>query len=144
MDGNIKMQRIKAENRVQLDRLAEILNPSVLHTAVPRLATAEEGRKELKGRLNEMSTLGSYCRTNGFDPTRSFQHVATIEQSVWSAILESFAKYNEAGELIHDGLLYKSDEDGTVKLNKDFFYALIGFLNESGYQCDMRNKIKLN
>jgi hypothetical protein len=145
MDGKVKMQRITAANRVQFQRFAEILHPEVLHTAIPRLATAAEGRKEFKGALDEMSSLGSYCHAGGFDPTRTFQHVANIDVSVWSAILEAFGKFDEeSGELIHDGLLYKADEHGTVKLNKDFLYALIGFLEANGYECDLRGKIKLN
>lgn len=143
--GHVKMQRIKAQNRTQLQMFADILKPEVIHTAVPRIATSSEGRAEYKAVLDEMSTLGKYCNEGGFDPTRSFQHVANIDSSVWSAILEVFGKFDEeTGELAHDGLLYKADEDGTIKLNKDFFFALIGFLEAEGYNCDMRGKVKLH
>jgi hypothetical protein len=139
------MQRIKAQNRTQLQMFADILKPEVLHTAVPRLATANEGRAEYKAVLDEMSTLGKYCNEGGFDPTRTFQHVANIDTSVWSAILEVFGKFDEeTGELAHDGLLYRTDEHGTVKLNKPFFYALIEFLEAEGYNADMRGKTKLH
>jgi len=145
MDGNVKMQRITRQNRVQLQALREALNPEVLHAAVPRLATAAQGMAEYKTLMDEMSQLGAHCRVNGFDPTRTFQHVAKIETSVWAAILEAFGLHDfETGELGHDGLLYKTDENGTVKLNKPFFFALIQWLEASGYQCDMRSKIKLN
>lgn len=145
MDGHVKMQRITRNNRVHLQALREALNPEVLHAAVPRLATAAEGMAEYKALMDEMSQLGAYCRANGFDPTRTFQHVAKIESSVWSAILEAFGKFDEeSGELGHDGLLYKTDTDGVIRLNKDFFFALVNWLEASGYQCDMRRKIKLN
>ena len=145
MNGHVKMQRIQGGNRARLRMFGDILKPEVLHAAVPRLATAAEGRAEYKAALEQMSTLGAYCRVNGFDPTRKFQHVAQIDSSVWSAILEAFGKFDETtGELMDDGLLYKTDETGTIKVNKDFFYALIGFLEGEGYPCDMRGKIRLN
>lgn len=145
MSGHVKMQRITRQNRVHLQALREALNPEVLHAAVPRLATAAEGMVEYKAMMSEVSQLGKYCRADGFDPTRTFQHVAKIEVSVWSAILEAFGQFDqETGELGHDGLLYRTDIDGTIKLNRDFFYALIGWLEASGYVCDMRSKIKLH
>jgi hypothetical protein len=138
------MQRIQRQNQVRLQMFADILKPEVLHTAVPRLATAAEGARELRSMNDELSALGAYCRVNGFDPTRKFQHVAHIEQSIWSAILEAFGKFDEeTGVLQDDGLLYRTDIDGTIKLNKPFFYALITYLDANGYECDMRNKIKL-
>ena len=145
MDAHVKMQRIKRENRAHLNVLADVLNPEVLHARVPRLATSHEGRLEMKAFKDEMSVFGKLCRANGFDPTRTFQHVATIDQSVWSAILEVFAKYDEeSGELMDDGLLYKTDpKDNTVKLNKDFFYAIVDYLESIGVPTAMRGKIKL-
>ena len=143
--GHVKMQRITRNNRVHLQALREALNPEVLHAAVPRLATAAEGMAEYKAVMDEISQLGAYCRVNGFDPTRTYQHVAKIESSVWSAILETFGQFDqETGDLGHDGLLYRTDTNGTIRLNRDFFYALIQWLEASGYQCDMRQKIKLN
>jgi hypothetical protein len=145
MSGHVKMQRITRQNRVHLQALREALNPEVLHAAVPRLATAAEGMVEYKAMMSEVSQLGKYCRADGFDPTRTFQHVAKIEVSVWSAILEAFGQFDqETGELGHDGLLYRTDIDGTIRLNRDFFYALIGWLEASGYVCDMRSKIKIH
>lgn len=144
MDGHVKMQRIKSANRVRLQMFGEILNPNVLHSAVPRLASAQEGRLEYRNMVDTMSKLGAHCRANGFDPTRTFQYVANIDSSVWSAILEAFAKHDpETGELMDDGLLYKTDENGTIKLNRDFFYSLLSYLEASGYVCDMRSKVKL-
>ena len=143
--GHVKVQRIQRQNRVRMQMFGEILKPEVLHTAVPRLATAAEGRAEYKGLLDEMAVLGKYCRTGGFDPTRTFQHVAQIDTSVWSAILEAFGKFNEeTGELEDDGLLYKYvPERGRIELNRDFFFSLVLYLESEGYPCDMRGKIKL-
>jgi len=148
-DAHVKMQRIKRANRVKMDVLASALAPEILHARVPRLAEAAEGRQEYKNLLDTVSKLGAYCRANGFDPTRTFQHVAQIDQSVWAAILEVFAKYDyETGELMDDGLLYrtvvKDNGESVVQLNRDFFYTLIQHLEASGYPCDMRSKVKLN
>ena len=146
MDGHVKMQRIQQKNRVQLQAFREALAPEVLHAAVPRLATVAEARVEMKAINDTITQLGAYCRANGFDPTRQFQHVAQIDVAVWSAIVEAFGKFDEeTGELGHDGLLYIKDPGtGSVKMNKAFFYALLNWLEASGYPCDMRGKIKLN
>jgi hypothetical protein len=95
---------------------------------------------------DSMSALGAYCRKNGFDPTRRFQHVANYDNAVWVLILDMFAKYDqETGELMDDGLLYKTDSTtNTVKLNKDFFYAILSYFQSLGIPCDMRGKITLN
>ncbi len=141
MNGHVKVQRIQKQNRVRMQMLADILQPEVLHSAVPRLATSHEGRTEYQNINAQMAALAKYTKAGGFDPTRTFQHVAKIDQSVWSAILECFGKFDEeTGELTHDGLLYVKDMDGTIKLNRDFFFSLIGMLEASGYVCDMRGK----
>ena len=143
MGAQVKMARIKRENRHALNLLGSTLAPEVLHAHVPRLATAAEGRQEYKNMVDTLSKLGAHCRAGGFDPTRQFQHVANIDQSVWSVILEVFGRFSEDGELMDDGLLYVKDENGTIKMNRDFFYTLIEHLEASGYKCDMRSKIKL-
>jgi hypothetical protein len=143
-NGDVKVQRIQRKNQVLMGMFRDILRPEVLHTAVPRLGEAAEERRIHRSIMDEATALGKYCRINGFDPTRTFQHVAQIDVSVWSAILEVFGKFDyESGELRDDGLLYVKDANGTIKLNKDFFYSLISFLQSSGYECDMRGKIKL-
>ena len=44
-----------------------------------------------------------------------------------------------------DGLLYKTDHKlGCLKLNKDFFFAIISYLEAQGIPCDMRGKIQLH
>jgi hypothetical protein len=139
--SHVKVQRIQRQNRVRMQMLAEILQPEVLHAAVPRLATAAEGRAEYQNIMAQQSALAKYTQAGGFDPTRTFQHVAKIESSVWSAILECFGKFDEkTGELADDGLLYKTDENGTIKLNRDFLIAIVEMLEASGYVCDMRGR----
>lgn len=144
MSGEIKINRIKRNNKAGMNLLADILSPEVLHARIPRLADVAEARVEYRNMMNTLQTFGKHTRASGFTPNGQFQYVAQIDQAVWSAILEVFGKYDpESGELMDDGLLYVSDERGNVKLNKDFFYALLGVLQAAGYQCDMRGKVKL-
>ena len=142
MSGHVKIQRIQRENRVRMDMFREILKPEVLHTAVPRLATSHEGRQEYQTLMSEMAQLAKYTKAGGFDPTRQFQHVAKIDVSVWSAILEAFGKFDEeTGLLMDDGLLYINNPiSGHIELNKPFFFSLIDMLEGAGYTCDMRGK----
>lgn len=139
--GELRVNRIKSRNRAGMTMLDDILSPEVLHARVPRLASVAEARQEFKNRQQEITTLGKFVRADGFDPTRSFQHVMQIDQAVWSAILEVFARYDaDSGELMDDGLLYVTNERGQIGLNKPFFYALLsGPLSV----YDMRGKIKL-
>ena len=112
---------------------------------VPKLRATAQNRVEFRNMEDSMSKLGAYCRANGFDPTRSFQHVANIDSEIWALILQMFAKYDDDGNFMDDGLLYKTDpRTNTVTPNKEFFYALIGYLESCGIPCDMRGKIKLH
>lgn len=143
MSGELKVQRIQAENAATLGLLGGVM-PDVLG----RVAKIAETRRNVVERRNmeqALSTFGKYVRADGFDPTRSFQHVANLDNEIWLVILGMFAKYDEeTGEFEDDGLLYKYDpRAGCVKLNKDFFFALIDYLEASGYPCDMRGKVKL-
>ena len=90
-----------------------------------------EARAQHKARMDTIRELGQWKAKN-------LNYVAQIDQSVWSAVLSVFARHDpESGELIDDGLLYKTDENGTLKLNKDFFFALLdGPLKD----CDFRFK----
>lgn len=143
-NGDVKVQRIQRKNQVLMGMFRDILRPEVLHTAVPRLGEAAAERRIHRSIMEEATALGKYCRINGFDPTRTFQHVAQIDVSVWSAILEVFGKFDEeTGELRDDGLLYIKRPDGSTVLNKPFFYSLLSFLQSSGYECDLRGRIKL-
>ena len=137
-----KINKLKAQNKSQLGVLGGVITPEVLHRAVPRLATAEEYRAEKKAMVDTMATFAKYSKAGGFDPTRTYQYVANIDQSVWSAILETFAHYDEDGNLVHDGQLYKWDHrTNSPTLNRDFFYMLLSYLESIGYKCDMRAKI---
>jgi len=123
-----------------MDLLGEVLSPEVLHARVPRLAETAEARQQHRNRLETISKLGAFGRT-GFTNDRNMQYVATIDQAVWSAVLDVFARIDpDSGEPMDDGLLYKTDARGNVVINKDFFYALLsGPLKD----YDMRGKVTL-
>jgi len=143
-DAGIKINRIKAKNKHHMQVLGDVVNPQVLHERVPRLAEVAEARVQHRNLRNEIQQWGKFTRSSGFTPDRSLQYVAQIDQSIWSAILEVFARYHpETGELMDDGLLYTADTRGNIVINRDFFYALIDHLEKSGYPCDMRGKTKL-
>ena len=112
---------------------------------VPKLRATAENRIKFRSMEDSMSQLGAYCRANGFDPTRQFQHVANLDTEIWALILRMFAKEDDDGNLMDDGLLYKTDpRTNSVALNKTFFYAIIGYLEGCGIPCDMRAKVKIN
>lgn len=137
-----KINRLKSQNKSQLGVLGSVLTPEVLHRAVPRLATAEEYRAEKRAMVDTLSAFAKYSHAGGFDPTRTYQYVANIDSSVWSAILETFAHYDADGNLVHDGLLYKTDpRTNEPIINRDFFYMILSYLESIGYKCDMRAKI---
>lgn len=148
MSGEIIINKIKRANAVHMQLLGEVLEPEILHEHVPRLATVAEARVEYRNKMNTVQALGAQTGATGFDPARKFQYVAQIDQAVWAAVLQVFAKYelenaddpNSPSRLMDDGLLYVTDHQGNVVINRPFFYALLaGPLK--GY--DMRGKIKL-
>lgn len=143
MSGDIKVNRIKSRHAAELGLLGEVT--MMAQTAIPKLRETAENRVAFRNMADSMSALGAYTRVNGFDPTRTFQHVANFDTEIWTLILDMFAKTDpETGEIQDDGLLYKYDPNsGSVKLNKDFFYALVSYFESLGIPCDMRGKIKL-
>jgi hypothetical protein len=144
MNGDIKIQRIQRKNREGMELLGSVLKPEVLHTAVPRLASVAEARVEYRNKMKTIQTLApDRPGSQGYDPSRKFLYVAQIDQSVWAAILSVFGKTDDKGQPIEDGLLYKENSRGAIELNKDFFFALIDFLQAQGYNCDMRMKKRL-
>lgn len=143
MNGEVKISRIKAQNKAAMDTLASALAPEVLSERVPRLGEVAEARRLHRSRMNEIQQWGKLSRASGFLPGGTMQYVAQIDQAVWSVILDMFARYDEHGNFMDDGLLFKSDEKGQLKLNRPFFYALVDYLQSNGYECDMRGKIKL-
>jgi hypothetical protein len=152
MSGDLKITRIRAQHQSELSLLGDTVK--LAQSAVPKLRRTAENRVAFRNMADSMSALGAYVRANGFDPTRKFQHVANYDTEIWTLVLEMFAKYEtvkdpvtgiEREELRDDGLLYKWDhEKGCLRLNKDFFFALLSYFESEGISCDMRGKIKLN
>jgi hypothetical protein len=142
--GEIKINRIRARHNTELALLGDVTK--MAQEAIPKLRTTAENRAVRRNMEETLSTLGAYCRSSGFDPTRTFQHVANFDTEIWTLVLDMFAKYDpETGEQKDDGLLYKYDQAaGCLKLNKDFFYALLSYFESQGINCDMRGKIKLS
>ena len=143
MSGEFKVNRIKGRHQAELGLLGDTVK--LAQAAIPKLKQTAENRVAFRNMADSMSALGKFTRVNGFDPTRTFQHVANFDTEVWTLILDMFARYDETtGELMDDGLLYKFDQEaGCLKLNKDFFYALVSYFESMGIPCDMRGKIKL-
>lgn len=142
--GEIKVNRIKRAEKVQMGLLSSALAPEILASRVPRLGEVQEARREYRNKMNEIQQWAHHTRTTGWVPDGSMQYVAQIDQAVWSVILDLFARYDETtGELMDDGLLYVKNHRGDIVLNKPFFYALLEYLQSNGYECDMRGKIKL-
>lgn len=143
-NADFKVNRIKSANAGTLALLSDTVK--IAQEAIPKLKRTAENRVEFRNMEDSMSALGKYVRANGFDPSRTFQHVANFDTEIWTLILNMFAKEDpDTGEMMDDGLLYKWDlEANALKLNKDFFFALVSYLEACGIPCDMRGKIKLN
>jgi len=139
--GDFKITRIKAANQAALNLMGDVLN--LAHEKLPELAADQKATLEFQHMSEELSALGKHVRANGFDPTRTFQHVARFSQPVWQLIIDMFGRFDDQGNLMDDGMLYKEIE-GRVQLYKPGFFAIVGFLEASGIKCDMRGKIKLN
>jgi hypothetical protein len=144
MSGDFKITRIKSRHATELSLLGDATKLAQEH--VPLLKATSETRREMRDMRDSLSQLGKYTKTNGFDPTRKFQHVANFDTAIWTLILDMFARYDpETGELMDDGLLYKWDPDHqALRLNKDFFFAIVSYFESQGITCDMRGKIILN
>lgn len=143
MSAELKINRIRSRHKAEFNLLGEVTKTAM--EAIPKLQTTAHNRAEFRAMADVLSTLGKHTRVNGFDPTRTFQHVANFDTEIWTLILDMFAKTDpETGEPMDDGLLYKYDPvAGCVKLNKDFFFALVSYFEAQGITCDMRGKIKL-
>lgn len=144
MNGDMKITRIRAQHQAELKLLGDVTLLAQEHN--PKLRRTAENRVAFKDMSNSMTVFGKYARVNGFDPTRTFQYVANIDAEIWTLILDMFAKYDpETGEFMDDGLLYRySAEHGCVRLDKDFFFAILSYFESMGIPCDMRGKVKLN
>lgn len=137
-NGDIKINMIKSQNKTYFDVLKSVVEPKSLYGAAPRLQGVAEARQEHKNIMETMRQLGQV-------DTDFMHYVAQIDVSVWSIILEIFARQDpKTKEFMDDGLLYVTDPDkGCVVLNKVFFYALISILEDANYVCDMRGKAKV-
>jgi hypothetical protein len=144
VSSDLRVNRIKSRHKEELALLGDVVK--LAQEFNPKLRTTAENRVIARNMSDSMSALGKYVRANGFDPTRTFQHVANYDTEIWTLILDMFAKYDyDTGEQMDDGLLYKWDEAaGCLKLNKDFFYALLSYFESLGVPCDMRGKIILS
>ena len=143
MSADFRITRIKAANKGVMTLLGETVLLAQEH--VPKLRKTAENRVTRRNMEDTLTQLGSYCRKNGFDPTRTLQHVANYDTEVWTLVLQMFAKYDDEGNFMDDGLLYKWDmRTNNVALNKDFFYALLSYFEALGIPCDMRGKITVN
>jgi hypothetical protein len=143
MSGEIKINRIKGRHQAELSLLGDVTKLAQEYN--PKLRETAENRVIARNMEDTLSALGKFTRANGFDPTRTFQHVANFDTEIWTLILDMFARYDEeTGEQMDDGLLYKFDQEaGCLKLNKDFFFALLSFFESQGIPCDVRGQIKL-
>ena len=143
MSGDIKVNRIKARHKTELALLGDVTK--MAQEVIPKLHETAVNRVERRNMIESLSVLGRFCRARGFDPTRTFQHVANFDTEIWTLILDMFAKYDEEGNFMDDGLLYRFDEEaGCIRLHKPFFYALLEYCEAQGIPVDMREKIKLN
>src|SRR5574341_2405455 len=103
MSGDIKINRVKSRHAAELNLLGDTVK--MAQEAIPKLRQTAENRVAFRNMEDALSTLGKHCRVGGFDPTRTFQHVANFDTEVWTLILDMFAKYDpDTGELMDDGL----------------------------------------
>lgn len=130
--SEVKVNRIKRENVHLFNLLETALTDGELLIRSRDMREKMDVVKKRQEMLATAQALTQAASKGGFDPTRHFQLVANnVDPSVWRVILDTFARYDpETGEPMDDGLLYTTQpDDGTgelkVKLNKDFFYALL-------------------
>jgi len=129
----VKVNRLKRENAHLFNLLENALTDGTLLIRSKDMRHKMAAVKERQEMLHTADVL-THAATKGgkFDPTKQFHLVANnVDPAVWRAILDTFARTDpETGEPMDDGLLYTTQaDDGTgeqkVKLNKDFFYALL-------------------
>lgn len=126
--SELKINRIKRDNHHLFSVLESALASDDLEMRSPDMRKKMKSVRERQDMIQSMDKLSQYTRAGNFDPTRKFQLVANnVDPAVWRVILDTFARIDPiTGEPMDDGLLYKTDPaDGNVKMNKDFFYALL-------------------
>ena len=132
MSGDVKINRYKWDNAHLFNLLEHALTDGTL---LLRSRDMRAKMNVVKERQEMLATANEFARAvnkGGFDPTKQFHLVANnVDPAVWRAILDVFARIDpETGDPMDDGLLYTTQaDDGTgelkVKLNRDFFYALL-------------------
>lgn len=130
--SEVKINRIKRENVHLFNLLDNALTDGTLLIRSRDMREKMVAVKERQEMLQTAQALTQAMGKGGFDPTKHFQLVANnVDPAVWRSILDVFARIDpETGEPMDDGLLYTTQaDDGTgemkVRLNKDFFYALL-------------------
>lgn len=137
--SELKINRIKRQNTQLFNVLEETLASDELLIRSPDMRQKMADLEQRVGMMKAADVL-----SKGFSPDRQFQLVAAnVDPAVWRVILDVFARIDpETGEPMDDGLLYKTDPDtGNIKLNKDFFYAL---LSGPLKRWDMRGRLKVD
>jgi len=126
--SDVKINRIRRSNAHLFSVLESALLSDDLELRSPDMRKKMAGVRERQDIVQSMDKLTKFTKAGGFDPTRQFQLVANnVDPAIWKVILDTFARIDPlTGEPMDDGLLYMTDTtDGVVKLNKDFFYALL-------------------
>lgn len=130
--AEVKINKIKRENVHLFNLLEDALTDGKLLLRSRDMRHKMAVVKERQEMLATAQALTQAANKGGFDPTRHFHLVANnVDPAVWRVILDTFARIDPAtGEPMDDGLLYTTQPDeGTgelkVKLNRDFFYALL-------------------
>jgi hypothetical protein len=125
--SEIKINRIKRNNAHLFSVLESALATDDLELRSKDIREKMRGVRTRQEMVQSMDKLTKYTRAGSFDPTRQFQLVANnVDPSVWRVILDTFARIDpETGQPMDDGLLYVTDADGKIALNKSFFYALL-------------------
>jgi hypothetical protein len=131
--SEVKINRIKRENAHLFNLLEDALTDGTLLIRSKDMRHKLAVVKERQEMLHTADVLTHAASQGGkFDPTKQFHLVANnVDPAVWRIILDTFARVDpDTGEYMDDGLLYTTQPDeGTgelkVKLNRDFFYALL-------------------
>ena len=82
------MARKQVLNFADKNLLNQVVTPEVLVPLSPKMSEYMEGLEQYRSIHDEMTTLGSIVRRNGFTPGRDFQLVARIPSPVRAAVLQ--------------------------------------------------------
>lgn len=140
--GDLKINRIKRDNNHLFSVLDQAFNDAQLELRNPDMHAKMNAMRERKEYVTTMDHFQRAFAAHGQEAVGSFKFVAgNVDPAVWKCILDVFARYDEEGNQMDDGLLFKTDiRTGDLRLNRDFFYAL---LSGPLAQWDMRGKIRV-